>query len=160
MSTKFFDTKKSGIVKKKTMKTGVIAAAIIAVTTAAGIGGYKFMNSDERPQASTPSSSNTVNSVVSTNQQAPAPRSSNFSNLGFNSPEKSVSPKLGKHAKKHSKKLNAKHSKKKHGKHYAKHSKKKHGKHYAKHSKKKQKHKHLAKHKKKKNSHIRETAAR
>lgn len=159
MSTKFFDTKKSGIVKKKkTMKTGLIAMAIVAVTTAAGIGGYKLMNrADERPvvaQTTTPSAANSY-------QSAPDGRSTaNFSSFGFGAPNKSTAAtkatkaKHGKHVAKHSKrhgKHYAKHHKKKHGKHYAKHHKKKHGKHYAKHHNKKHG-KNYAKHKKKHHS--------
>ena len=167
MSTKFFDTKKSGVVKKKTMKTGLIAMAIVAVTAAAGVGGYKLMNRGEERR---PVPQNTYAATTNANAYQPAPETrstSSFSSFGFGSPSKTtaVAPvkkaKHGKHIAKHSKKRHgkhyAKHSKRHHGKHYAKHSKK-HGKHYAKHSKKHGKH--YAKHKKKKKHTDQETASR
>lgn len=158
MSTKFFDTKKSGIVKKnKTMKTGIIVTAIVAVTAAAGLGGYKLINHDERPNVAAQSSYPSGNNVSNNYRSDPLPRSSTgFSSFGEQSKASVAEPKkakkqVAKHSKKHGKgKHVAKHSKKHKGKHLAKHSKKHGKKHLAKHSKKHGK-KHLAKNKKKSN---------
>jgi hypothetical protein len=151
------------------MKTGLIAMAVIAVTAAAGVGGYKLMNrAEERPHVAP---QNTYSATTNANSYQPTPETrstSSFSTFGFGSPNKNtaVAPvkkaKHGKHIAKHSKKHHgkkhfAKHSKKHHGKkHFAKHSKK-HGKHYAKHAKKHGKH--YAKHHKKKKKHASEATA-